>query len=106
MQETIHSHLDSTDLSSPLNAEELQVLRAQYEKEGEYVGLQTKFNYAWVRTGAFYEVAYLAYRFFVGSDQVKYARRAAGRRSIIVRNISKCARAKTGMPLLPRAWQL
>jgi hypothetical protein len=25
------------------------VLRAQYEKEGEYVGLQTKFNYAWVR---------------------------------------------------------
>lgn len=25
------------------------MLRAQYEKEGEYVGLQTKFNYAWVR---------------------------------------------------------
>jgi mitochondrial fission 1 protein len=24
------------------------VLRAQYEKEGEYVGVQTKFNYAWV----------------------------------------------------------
>jgi len=22
-------------------------LRAQYEKEGEYVGVQTKFNYAW-----------------------------------------------------------
>jgi fission 1 protein len=25
------------------------VLRAQYEKEGDYVGVQTKFNYAWVR---------------------------------------------------------
>jgi hypothetical protein len=23
-------------------------LRAQYEKEGDYVGVQTKFNYAWV----------------------------------------------------------
>ncbi|KAL3709115.1 mitochondrial membrane protein [Talaromyces marneffei ATCC 18224] len=31
----------------PLRPEELQVLRAQYEKEGEYVGVQTKFNYAW-----------------------------------------------------------
>ncbi|GAM34725.1 mitochondrial membrane fission protein [Talaromyces pinophilus] len=26
---------------------ERQVLRAQYEKEGEFVGVQTKFNYAW-----------------------------------------------------------
>ena len=34
---------------SPLKPDELQVLRAQYEKEGEYVGVQTKFNYAWVR---------------------------------------------------------
>lgn len=34
---------------SPLKPAELQVLRAQYEKEGEYVGVQTKFNYAWVR---------------------------------------------------------
>lgn len=25
------------------------MLRAQYEKEGDYVGIQTKFNYAWVR---------------------------------------------------------
>ncbi|KAL1618768.1 Mitochondrial fission 1 protein [Neofusicoccum ribis] len=32
---------------SPLKPEELQVLRSQYEKEGEYVGIQTKFNYAW-----------------------------------------------------------
>lgn len=25
------------------------MLRAQYEKEGDYVGIQTKFNFAWVR---------------------------------------------------------
>jgi hypothetical protein len=41
--------VDAADVESPLKPEELQVLRAQYEKEGEYVGLQTKFNYAWVR---------------------------------------------------------
>jgi hypothetical protein len=35
-------------LRSPLKPAELAVLRAQYEKEGEYVGIQTKFNYAWV----------------------------------------------------------
>lgn len=37
-----------TSWPSPLKTDELQVLRAQYEKEGEYVGVQTKFNYAWV----------------------------------------------------------
>ncbi|KAK3324218.1 hypothetical protein B0T19DRAFT_225367 [Cercophora scortea] len=31
----------------PLNPAELSVLRAQYEKEGDMVGVQTKFNYAW-----------------------------------------------------------
>lgn len=36
---------------SPLKPSELQVLRAQYEKEGEHVGVQTKFNFAWVSTG-------------------------------------------------------
>ncbi|TWU75514.1 mitochondrial membrane protein [Metarhizium rileyi] len=30
-----------------LSPSELQVLRAQYEKEGDMVGVQTKFNYAW-----------------------------------------------------------
>lgn len=35
---------------SPLKPEELRVLRAQYEKEGEFAGLQTKFNYAWVHS--------------------------------------------------------
>lgn len=33
---------------SPLKPAEIQVLRSQYEKEGDYVGIQTKFNYAWV----------------------------------------------------------
>jgi len=37
----------AADAESPLKADELQVLRSQYEKEGEYVGVQTKFNYAW-----------------------------------------------------------
>ncbi|KAF2101203.1 mitochondria fission 1 protein [Rhizodiscina lignyota] len=37
----------AADAESPLKPAELQVLRAQYEKEGEYVGIQTKFNYAW-----------------------------------------------------------
>jgi len=39
--------LDAADAESPLKPDELQVLRSQYEKEGEYVGIQTKFNYAW-----------------------------------------------------------
>ena len=37
-----------TEICSPLKPAELQVLRAQYEKEGPYAGVQTKFNYAWV----------------------------------------------------------
>ncbi len=43
---------------SPLKPAELAVLRAQYEKEGEYVGIQTKFNYAWVRLHPQLAVAY------------------------------------------------
>ncbi|UKZ46970.1 mitochondrial membrane protein [Trichoderma virens] len=38
------------DAETPLNPSELSVLRAQFEKEGEMVGVQTKFNYAWVRS--------------------------------------------------------
>jgi len=37
----------AADAESPLKPAELEVLRNQYEKEGEYVGVQTKFNYAW-----------------------------------------------------------
>ena len=40
---------DAADAESPLKPAELDILRAQYEKEGDYVGVQTKFNYAWVR---------------------------------------------------------
>ncbi|KAI5272602.1 mitochondria fission 1 protein, partial [Aureobasidium subglaciale] len=38
---------DAADAESPLKPAELQVLRSQYDKEGEYVSLQTKFNFAW-----------------------------------------------------------
>ncbi|KAI0597010.1 mitochondria fission 1 protein [Biscogniauxia mediterranea] len=37
----------AVDAETPLKPSELAVLRAQYEKEGEMVGVQTKFNYAW-----------------------------------------------------------
>ncbi|PBP27127.1 mitochondria fission 1 protein [Diplocarpon rosae] len=37
----------AADAESPLKPVELQVLRSQYEKEGEHVGVQTKFNFAW-----------------------------------------------------------
>jgi len=37
----------AADAESPLKPAELAVLRAQYEKEGDFVGIQTKFNYAW-----------------------------------------------------------
>lgn len=33
---------------SPLDPANFQILKAQYEKEGQYAGIQTKFNYAWV----------------------------------------------------------
>lgn len=37
----------AADAESPLKPEELQVLRSQYQKEGEFVSVQTRFNYAW-----------------------------------------------------------
>ncbi|TAQ91035.1 hypothetical protein B7494_g649 [Chlorociboria aeruginascens] len=37
----------AADAESPLKPEELQVLRSQYESEGEHVGIQTQFNFAW-----------------------------------------------------------
>lgn len=56
---------DAADAETPLKPSELQVLRAQYEKEGEYVGIQTKFNYAWVRLhhDSWYFVARLSVNF-------------------------------------------
>lgn len=38
-----------TGTNRPLKPEELEVLRNQFEKEGDMVGIQVKFNYAWVR---------------------------------------------------------
>ncbi|KAI5814183.1 putative mitochondrial fission protein Tbfis1p [Pyronema omphalodes] len=35
------------DAESPLKDSELAVLRKQYEAEGSWVGVQTKFNYSW-----------------------------------------------------------
>ncbi|KAI8389506.1 mitochondria fission 1 protein [Blakeslea trispora] len=35
------------DAQTALSPAELEVLRRQYIKEGEYVTIQTKFNYAW-----------------------------------------------------------
>ncbi|KAI5779238.1 putative mitochondrial fission protein Tbfis1p [Geopyxis carbonaria] len=37
----------AADAESPLKDAELAVLRTQYESEGSFVGVQTKFNYAW-----------------------------------------------------------
>ena len=48
-EKLLQKHHRLTLPNSPLKADELAVLRAQYEKEGPYVGVQTKFNYAWVR---------------------------------------------------------
>ena len=45
----IPTETDLGRICSPLKPAELAVLRQQYEKEGEMVGVQTKFNYAWVR---------------------------------------------------------
>ncbi|KAL0074740.1 mitochondria fission 1 protein [Phycomyces blakesleeanus] len=35
------------EAETPLSPAELQVLKKQFEREGEYVTTQTKFNYAW-----------------------------------------------------------
>lgn len=37
----------AVDAESPLKDSELAVLRKQYESEGGFGGVQTKFNYAW-----------------------------------------------------------
>ena len=64
-------YADQTTLS-PLKPDELQVLRAQYEKEGPYVGVQTKFNYAWVVTSS---ISWLLYRLMVLQGLIKSSSR-------------------------------
>ncbi len=100
----------------PLNAAELKVLRAQYEKEGEMVGVQTKFNYAWVCTPppppqATYTPLPLSISnsqslFNTGPRQVYQPRRPAARRPPPVRNLPRRPRAPPRVPLLPRPRQL
>lgn len=43
----ISTAADAADAESPLKDSELAVLRKQYEAEGQFVGVQTRFNYAW-----------------------------------------------------------
>ena len=81
--------------SSPLKPEELQVLRSQYEKEGEYVGVQTKFNYAWVRSAPNTLRTTLAYSAIIGPHQVVPTQRTARRRTASLRDIPQRARTKT-----------
>ncbi|PKS09227.1 hypothetical protein jhhlp_003841 [Lomentospora prolificans] len=47
MTSLLISCLDALDAETPLKESELRVLRDQFEKEGEMVSVQTKFNYAW-----------------------------------------------------------
>ncbi|KAI9245351.1 hypothetical protein BDA99DRAFT_528150 [Phascolomyces articulosus] len=35
------------EAEKPLTSAEIEVLRKQFEREGEFVTIQTKFNYAW-----------------------------------------------------------
>jgi len=37
----------AADAESPLKDQELEVLRKQFEREGQFVSVQSKFNYAW-----------------------------------------------------------
>lgn len=41
------SNTDLVDIESPLSDEELYVLSQQYNNEGDFVSVQTRFNYAW-----------------------------------------------------------
>lgn len=97
--------------TSPLKPEELQVLRSQYEKEGEYVGVQTKFNYAWVDAIPSTVRTAPAHRAIIGSHQVVAAQRTARRRAPPFRDIPQLPGTKARVPLLPglrklQAWQL
>lgn len=67
---------DAADAESALKPAELQVLRAQYEKEGEYVSLQTKFNYAWVCPTSFlnrtpHHVSYMSQGLIKSSSRIE-----------------------------------
>lgn len=101
---------------SPLKPAELQVLRSQYEKEGDYVGVQTKFNYAWVCLLPFYfRWDWILFRFWpltrsfgntpfnlhcLGSDKIELPCRATRRCQTAFWNIPNRSRTTTRMPIL------
>lgn len=119
-------------LSRPLSPSELQVLRAQYEKEGDMVGVQTKFNYAWVRPmpphilvfprhtcccfslSPFHSLPYtrlgfrlhIAHHLSIGPRQIKQSQRPTTRRPPPQRYIPSLSRTSPRMPVLPRPRKL
>ena len=60
-------------MCSPLDLSELKVLRDQYQKEGHYAGVQTRFNYAWVGQGNHKFLEYL--RSFLSQGLIKSSAR-------------------------------
>lgn len=42
-----HFTVPTLTISSPLSHDELDILRKQFYSEGQFVSLQTRFNYAW-----------------------------------------------------------
>jgi hypothetical protein len=96
---------------SPLSPSELNVLKAQYEKEGVNVGMQTKFNYAWVSSlcSISFESATLGFksnRFLTGPSEIERPRRPAPWSHAPVRDLQNDPRTPQRMPLLPRARKL
>lgn len=100
-------HVPNNTYTSPLNPSELQVLRAQYEKEGDMVGVQTKFNYAWVSSLPPSPMSKLTHRaLHPGPRQIQQPQRATTRRPPPLRHIPPLPRTTPRMPLLPRPRKL
>lgn len=99
--------------SSPLKPAELQVLRSQYEKEGDYVGIQTKFNFAWVRYSRLLSARRSSHspvsdlmHTSPGSDQIQRPCRTTRRCPPALRDLPRRPGTSTRMSLLPRARKL
>ena len=105
----LHRETPPTDANRPLNASELNVLRAQYEKEGEMVGVQTKFNYAWVRTSSTsWPPSILLPNLtpHTGPRQIQRPSRPTTRCPPPLRHLPRLSRTSPRVPLLPRPRQL
>ena len=79
----------TSEFDSALKPAELQVLRSQYEKEGEYVSLQTKFNYAWVDLPYHHTTtsSLTRSRVYTGPNQILFPPRTTRRRAPALRNL-------------------